>query len=327
LLEEHLDSGHRFYKLFVGLGVVLSIIHLSHFVISPEMLSSDLIKARDEAGPGFLMVPISLALVLFGTRFYLGKKLKSCPIYIVCLFPLMASFILSFSRTAWIIAIVLFLSLAGAINKVNLRSLTTGLLLVSAVIVSILITSSIEGSDVTMGRKTLQVITEILPSDYSSEEDINIYWRGFETYKALQQYMLGTPLQLIIGQGAGARVELGFVMNLAGSDYTSIPVLHNGYSYVLVKTGLVGIILCILFFYKILKCGSMYSFSVNKSLMFQGRFLMGCVWSIIITTLVIGGLYQQADIAPYMILIGYFYHHFQRFSGLNKAQSFRGVIK
>ena len=63
---------------------------------------------------------------------------------------------------------------------------------------------------------------------------------------ALEQ-MNEEPVSFIIGKGFGALVDLKFKAPLSSENIRFIPILHNGYSYILFKTGIIGLFLYLIF--------------------------------------------------------------------------------
>lgn len=60
---------------------------------------------------------------------------------------------------------------------------------------------------------------------------------------ALDAFINEGVVQQIIGQCLGYRVRLGFMMTLNDVDFESISILHNGYFYIFLKYGALGLVL------------------------------------------------------------------------------------
>ena len=98
-------------------------------------------------------------------------------------------------------------------------------------------------------------VTEVAISDYEDMSDINLNWRGFESYRAYLTYLDGSLFEKAFGQGFGAMVDLGFDMPLGGDasiSFRYIPVIHNGYMYLLVKYGLIGVLIYLYYIFKLI---------------------------------------------------------------------------
>ena len=71
-------------------------------------------------------------------------------------------------------------------------------------------------------------------------------FRSFETKVTVRQMMSREDLGLLLGNGFGATVNYGSLMaTTEGSFVRHAPILHNGYTTVFLKTGLVGLMIFI----------------------------------------------------------------------------------
>ena len=64
----------------------------------------------------------------------------------------------------------------------------------------------------------------------------------------MHSYLTGSFLSIIIGKGFGYLLDIGFIQILADIKIRYIPFLHNGYVYILLKTGFIGLFSYLLFF-------------------------------------------------------------------------------
>jgi len=73
-------------------------------------------------------------------------------------------------------------------------------------------------------------------------ETINSNWRGYESFLVNNSFINYSFKGKLFGNGFGSLLYLGGIsIYLDGILYTSIPTIHNGYSYLLFKTGVIGI--------------------------------------------------------------------------------------
>lgn len=289
-------------KSIVFLGILLALIHLSKFVLNPELIGADLTTVSSESYVSGDLVVLALVLGLFQNRFGLGNLFpRLLPRYLSLVF-LFLSFVLSYSRTEFVVFCVLSLALLGYLHRVNPRFV---MVVVSLSTIFFIITNiGADDHNMSFVGKLLRSLTEVKVSDYQDFEDISYNWRGFETYRVIETYMSGSELQKIVGQGFGSLVSLGFTMNLAGSDYDYIPVVHNGYGYVLLKTGLIGVLLYLAFYLKIIYIAVRHSHSNNTIEKYFSLLLLGIVLCLILTMYVVGGL-AEVHSAEFALLIGY----------------------
>ncbi|MGC3977978.1 MAG: hypothetical protein QM751_06935 [Paludibacteraceae bacterium] len=75
---------------------------------------------------------------------------------------------------------------------------------------------------------------------------------------AIDTYADGNFLELFFGKGLGQLIDLKMYIELAGTDWRYIPVLHNGYAYILVKTGIIGVLFFVIFYFNYFKIICVY---------------------------------------------------------------------
>jgi len=139
------------------------------------------------------------------------------------------------SRTYYLVFLIfLFVFLSG-----YKRRLAVPLGLVYALTFVVLLNSSIDNKLIAKIR-AVPIETDI--GEYFSEAEINTQYRGHETYMALKTYASGGPVSLLLGHGLEKQVDLGAYVKLGESYRRIIPVLHNGYVYLLLKEGLLGLL-------------------------------------------------------------------------------------
>jgi hypothetical protein len=160
--------------------------------------------------------------------------------------------------------------------------------------------------DLTYVTKVIRSLQEISISNYENFNDIALNWRGFETFKTFQQYWSGTTFQLFIGQGFGALTDLGFYMGLGGDasvEFRYIPVMHNGYGYILLKYGFLGFLLYITFYVKLISISLRHHNSNAPQIAFYARFLLGLTLALACVMIVGGGMAELVN-SEYVILTG-----------------------
>ncbi|MBC7490515.1 MAG: O-antigen ligase family protein [Glaciimonas sp.] len=293
----------KLLKAMVLAGIVLSLIHLHRFVLNPALIVADLNTVTKESYVSGDLVVLAFVLGLYQNRFHLGNLFPRFFPRSISLIVLLFSFMLSYSRTELVIFLVLCFALLGYLHRFNRRSA----FIVAAVTTLVLAFSAIPAADSSSASfitKLVRSITEVSISNYNHQEDINSNWRGFETYRVMATYMTGGALEKIFGQGFGSLVSLGFTMTLAGSDYDRIPVVHNGYAYILIKTGVVGLTLYGLFYLKLLRKAVSNANSKNRRTKFLALLLLGIVLSLVITMYVVGGP-PEVHSSEFVLLLGY----------------------
>jgi O-antigen ligase len=295
-------------KILILGGILIACIHIFKFLINPDILSQPISDIRLKAqNPNVSLVGLTMVLGIFQKWFKSGNLFPRYIPGIIALPILITSFVLSFSRTGIVLAIVMAISLVGWVGRINLKAALTITILF---IVFILVLITTPKNDITTFRgKIARSLIEITISDYKDYQDINNNWRGYETYRAVHKFASGSPVHIIFGYGFGSLVDLGMTMNLSGVDFTEIPILHNGYAYILVKTGLFGI-LCYLFFYiSLIRTALKYKKDQDSERAIMSRLLLGCLLCLILSMYVVGGMAEIHN-SEYVLLIGFIIRRF-----------------
>lgn len=294
-------------KVLVISGFVIALIHLNTFVQNPELLSFGANDVRKIAGGTGDLVVLAFLLGLFQKRFEINDLFPRLLPRLIVMPVLLASFVLSYSRTGLMVAIILSLSLLGWISRVNRRFvLAIAVIMVGYTAIAVV---TPESEVDTFRGKIVRSVKEVTISNYQNMSDISENWRGFESHMAMEAFSSGNILQQALGKGFGALVDLGFYMPLGGRDQDSvelryIPILHNGYMYILIKVGVLGLVCYIFFYINIIRYAVRYRQSTNSEQRFLAMLLLGCVLSLISSMYVIGGMAQVHN-AEFVLLLGY----------------------
>jgi hypothetical protein len=284
----------------VYISLVFSFIHISQFILDPSLFGKNIDEIRSIVfNPGGNLIIFSLCILLFNKDLGLIRSSFSLFKYLT-IFLLFISFFLSYSRTGLVVFIVLTLSLLGIFDKININQIKK-VVFISFILFSILY-FSFNFYDSGFNEKILNSISEITISDYDNLSDASRNWRGYETFRALTSFQEGSLFFKVFGFGFGALIDLALTIKLGESEYDAIPILHNGYAYILVKTGLLGLLFYFNFFVKIFKGLSLSIFSDSEDV-FYSRLCKGILFSLILTMIVVGGMPQIHD-CEFLILLG-----------------------
>ena len=306
VLMPYIGSLRSLLSLVVIAAVIASLAHLTQVVSYPNFLSLTAVDLRVEAGKGYFIVVLGLACLLAGHRF----GFRVYPVYMNWAYVplglvLIASLYFSFSRTYWasllIIAFTLYGFWGGARWK-SITMLTVAGLLFSAFIVFWVGDENDTGK--TFSSKLTRAVQEIAITEYSEPRDINRYWRGFEAYKAVKTYLDGNLLQYVFGQGFGTQIDLESYWLLGDKELRFIPTTHNGYVYVLLKTGVIGLLLLAVFLYRIIRLGRRHAGARRRDIRCGAKLLVGLGWMLAFTTLVISGVFNKSSLLPAIIMVG-----------------------
>ncbi|MDK6079269.1 hypothetical protein [Massilia varians] len=318
-LSSRVANNGRLIDVIVFSGLISAALHLSAFVFNPGLLFEDAQEIRNQAGSGESIVAVAFVLLLHGKRLPYFYPWRSNPRqFYPALVLLLMSLILSFSRTDFVTVILLMLALSGYIGRLKWRNI----LRIALVLATSGVLVYIFGEELQADRGFLAKIgrsfTEVTLADYTSAEDINNNWRGFEAFQAFSGFLNAGPLEQFVGRGFGALVDLGFYMNLGGVEFRYIPWLHNGYAYILTKFGVLGIFLYGYFYLSLIRIGMRYAHHNEAAVRFFSRTLAGTIVSLAAITLVVGGIPGGAAGALVM-LVGYSAGMLRRALGLGRC--------
>ena len=292
-------------RVFSLAAIAVSAVHIARFAANPAWLHAPLLEIRAEAGAGHLLSAIGIGIVIAGFRYGLhpfGYRSASLFTAVICLI----SIVLSFSRTLWI-CLATFMIVVILID--HFATACRWLVVGGAIVAATMIThGTFENRDhsapETFTEKMANIFQELRLAEYADVEEINRNWRGFESYQALTAYADGDSSAHLLGHGFGTRVDLGFTMILADQEFDSIPVLHNGYLYLLLKTGAVGLLACLSYFFMVLVTGMTMGRQSPENMRASGFLLVSLAVIMVESTLVISGMFNKNWMYPGTLLIG-----------------------
>jgi len=288
---------------FVAAGVLLSCWHLAEIVAhSGSLASGDINDVRTEVGAGYVLSAVS-PLILFLSRRYgvalLPSRARILPISIYCI--TLTSVVFTFSRT---IIISLLLSLIAGLGWLTAKR-KRGLIMMALFVGAVLGLSAVIPEDTaSFFGKLARSREEVAFSDFSTTTDAIQYWRAYETLKALQTYGGGTFIQQAVGLGFGQLVDIGFEVQLGDTAMSEIPVFHNGYIYVLVKTGYVGLVLFLIYLVRFYTLGARSAESPDPQKQLLGGLTMAMTTTVVVSTFVISGWFNPGAMCSVMLLMG-----------------------
>ena len=106
---------------------------------------------------------------------------------------------------------------------------------------------------------------------------------------------------LLFGHGLEKQVDLKIFVQLGEDFRRNIPVLHNGYAYLLLRCGAFGLLSFLIFFVFVF----VVAFKKNKDL-FLSIILVGLVLSLLISNYVVGTFFSTEISIGWVIIGAYF---------------------
>ncbi len=309
MLMLNLRDLKRLMQAFFLAGGAVALFHLQDFIRHPEvLLLTNVQKIREEAGHGYLMPCVSVVLFIMARLCHLklfNWLWVKWLVFALCL----ASLSLSFSRTWYLVTLILVAAIFGWIDPRN-HGLNFALLLgCFAISVTLLIMFAPPYESLQKGtllEKFMRIPHEItIQSNYSTTADIYTNWRGYESQQALKTYLKGNFLEYFFGQGFGTGVNLDIYVLFLGEGWNKIASgLHNAYMELLVKTGVIGILWYLLLLAFLIHRGYHYSQAREPSICYVGRLLVGFGFVFLLTTAVVSGMFSKTSFIGGTMLTG-----------------------
>lgn len=309
ILISKIKNKEFIFKVIIYMGVFFAIIHLIQvftFLIENPFNVGDIRSQLKKSNPIELIAIVFLFVNKKQQYFSLNLKYSR-----FIKFLLYSSFILYFSRTMLVTVFIFILAINGY-TKITRKGIMYMLLFLFLVISFYIFLNNIDLSRESTGLENFLYKMKLAPSeiftpsiniDMKNHKNLWDHWRAYEALKAMEQlvdtkYMLG----VFFGKGLGSLVDLGFVAPLNSEGIQFIPKIHNGYIYILFKTGLLGLLsyFCFLFYLYI----QSYKKAVNSQIKFINNMLSGIGIYFVFTTLIITGIYNQGDIIA--VILGVF---------------------
>ena len=123
-------------------------------------------------------------------------------------------------------------------------------------------------------------------------KDFNDNFRSFENIRTVNQIFYGQTQGIISGNGLGSTVDIGRVMiTNDGTKVRYYPFLHNAFSTILLKSGLLGIAIYLLSIYLIAK----KKISDNIQVINLNKLILGSAIFLIMSSWVFMGFYLKLD--------------------------------
>ncbi|HCQ12498.1 hypothetical protein [Flavobacterium sp.] len=244
-----------------------------------------------------------LLILLFYKKFNVNYSKKTLYIFIAILS--LSSF-LYLSRTNFIQFIILFIAIKGyfVLNKKSLAIIFSFLIVVFSGYAAIYYSNpqrTGKGIEAFLYKIKIAPLepfkTKINKDDW---KDFNDNYRSYENILTFKQVTYEGDSTILFGKGLGSTINLGReVWSNDGAYIQYIPILHNGFATIFLKSGLIGVLLLLLFIYLLLK----HKKSENQLIQSINFLLIGSAIFLIVSNWVFMGLYLKLDNKS--ILIGF----------------------
>lgn len=157
------------------------------------------------------------------------------------------------------------------------------------------------GGELTVAIKLRRSLDEMLLTDSVDPTEMILNWRGFEAYNAQLMIDQASLFRKLFGHGLGSTVDLGQEVVLDDSPLRFLPILHNGFYYLVIKYGIVGTLVYVL---AVTRFGLLGKYS-SDNMSAQDRMLRGAIISTLLATAVITGLYNKTELHGMTLLVAW----------------------
>jgi hypothetical protein len=288
---KRINNFHLFVKTIVLVGFISALIH---FFIILFFSNTETVSGIREFGRDNFLELFSLFFLGYYKKFE-GKNLfsKQSNYYLIFCVLLISCF-LYLSRTMIVSAIIALLSIHGytLITRNTIKVFGVLVLLIFG-FYAYLFSTNIQRNK---GFEAFLYKIKIAPSeifktkiDRDNHKDLWDHWRGYEAKRAFS-LMNDNPSSYVFGTGHGSLVNLKFYAPLTtdGKGMKFISELHNGYIYILYKTGIVGLFIYLSFLIRLYK-----NIYIKRDMVNVYISAIGLIY--LFTTLTITGIYNAND--------------------------------
>jgi len=293
---------------FVRIITYFGIIYSFYFIISLIILNLQWTYSESEyrglLGTGSILNILSFYFLLFNKVKDKFLKLSFIRLYFLAII-LLALFL--FNSRTYLICFALFFFYF--FQLFTLRKKITSLIISFSIIAFFFSLKMFDDNNFYL--KILNSFDEISITNGFELNANNSNYRSFESFAAIDTYLAGNWINYMVGHGFGKLVDLKIEIELASQDWQFIPVLHNGFMYILVKTGLLGILFFLLFFIKL------YPAKDFKILPSEYDYLILVIKSLIVCCLVtnfVVSSFFNLEMEFLLICLGAFFNYFKRLS-------------
>ena len=289
-------------RIIVLGAFISSILNYAELLFGFNFFTNDFMEVRYkyQLNSGMALIGFSILYFSGASKFFLfGKKTR-----LALLIFFLVLIIVSVSRTnlgALFIIIMLPIVLPRISAKSQLFVLAPIILVV--IFAGTLLSVAIPESTATnFTEKVLNSGNEVVVQEYEGAVNINQYWRSFEAFLGLQEYLDAGYFGLLFGQGFGSYASASHIFE---GKFQYIPIFHNGFITILLKTGIVGILLFFMFLKRVV--GKPLDPIGMPEVRFHSLLSIGMMWVLAINTYAIHGLYTPKINILFLFVVGFIF--------------------
>jgi len=309
LVFKSINNPTKFLKTIINTAAITAIIHLFGVFFLSNFLSSSISDIRDKFGLDNFIEVYSLFMLIVVPKTSIKYIYKNTNYRKILIFIFALSIVMYFSRTMFGMIFLLGLSFYGY-TRLTKRSLKIIGVFILGVVLFYTYLGTIKIERNSKGIEALFYKIKMAPGevfnakiDIENHKDLWDHWRAYEAKRAITM-LNDKPITYLTGSGYGSLVNLKFRAPLGDDErgMRYISVLHNGYIFILYKTGIVGILIYLVFLVRLY----LRTYEKQEEMFF--KILISTIGLyFLFTSLIITGIYIPQD-AILFILGGALFH-------------------
>ena len=301
-----LNNKREFFNIIVLMGFYFAVMHLLKMVMNFNIIPLDTNRIRTYFGRYNHVESIALIIIICMKELPM-KRSRFKFFYQVMVACLVLSFLLYFSRTMIMVVFAMSLAYYGYFRLNQRGAVALSILLVLGSAFALFLSTYQPTSEAGQGMDFLGKIKNSFSESFTLG-DVNInnkdrreLWKHWRAYEASVVYKeVAENGQYLTGEGFGSTIDIGFEAKLDGEMTQHLSLTHNGYAYLYMKTGLIGLII---YFMMVLYLYS-FAYSPKKKdpkINIGNNFLVACTFYILISSFVVTGIFKPYDMATLLI--------------------------
>lgn len=294
----------KFLLITVLFGTIYSLIYFLQITFEFNTLFvADAEDTRYTIGTGTPSPVLAIVFVILGKQYL--KDFEISKLYWFLFIIINCATVYFFASRVYYFTLLLYLVPLLYYNFIQkYRQIGNYFFMVILVILVGVIAVLLNGNNF-LAEKMRNSITEMFIQSFEDYESVIYNWRAYELFEAIKAFTNADAFHKIVGFGFGKTIYLEYGLIMPLLTINDIPIFHNGFAYLLIKTGLIGLILVLTFSAMLLYKGYIYS-KGNTDLKFAFFLLLSSLLSFNFSMLVVNGFFS-GESCYLVLLAGYTY--------------------
>lgn len=301
-LFQNEEKKENFLKAIVYFAFLTSLVHCFGVLFFGK-ISESISSIRGDFGLDNFIEIFAFYIIIFYEKKFKKPLIINFFLKYFILLIFLLSIYLYFSRTMLIMLLLIGLSVFGYLRLTKNRlkyilGLVFSVLLLYTVLYSIKLERNSKGYEALLYKIKIAP-EEIFKTKINRENHKNLWdhWRGYEAKRAFA-LMGENYTTYVFGAGFGSLVNLKFKAPLDKKGMKKISRLHNGYIFVLYKTGIIGLFIYFSFIFKLMNFKSSNN---QNTISFSTQIIRSLGLFYLFTSLIISGIYNPTNLILFVL--------------------------